>query len=257
MGEVNPAGRLTLVIPCYNESARIPLLAAGLRTFLAQWPSALEIVLVDDGSTDDTAALLAVLVKNLVGASARVISQANTGKGGALRAGVLQSSGNWILTLDADMASPPTELFTWFGKDGLSAAEPDGIYIGSREHPESVIRKEGDRKLAGNIFNTIVRMLTPLRLHDTQCGFKLYPGPAARLLFEPLHTMGWAHDVEVLYRAQRHGLRLHAMPLTWTAVDGSKISLLRDATNMLLEVFAIARRVRREPLNPQLLARGH
>jgi hypothetical protein len=66
--------------------------------------------------------------------------------------------------------------------------------------------------------------------------------------------MGWAHDVELLYRAQRHGMRLHAMPLTWTAVDGSKIRLIRDATNMLIEVFAISRRVRREKLNKQLLS---
>jgi dolichyl-phosphate beta-glucosyltransferase len=253
MDEVKPDIRLSLVIPCYNESARLPLLAAGLEDFIRRWPLQPEIILVNDGSTDKTFELLNARFSGLAGAQVRILTQANTGKGGALRTGVLQTTGDWVLTLDADMASPPTEVLNWL-RDIGGRLEQNTIYIGSREHPESVIKKEGDRKVAGNIFNGIVRLLTPLRLRDTQCGFKLYPGPAARLLVDPLQTMGWAHDVEILYRAQRHGLVLRAMPLTWTAVDGSKISLLRDAVRMLAEVLRIAGLVRREPINPQLLS---
>ena len=254
MDEGSPTFRLSLVIPCYNEASRAALLSGGLQDFVTRWPARAEIILVDDGSTDDTLAHLRNIAEGLnSGADVRVIHQTNTGKGGALRTGVRATSSDWILTLDADMASPPTELLGWLKRLG-GKLDTHSIYVGSREHPESVIRKTGDRKLAGNVFNTIVRLLTPLRLHDTQCGFKLYPGPAARLLFEAMQTTGWAHDVDLLFRAQRHGARLHAMPLTWTAVDGSKISLVRDAARMLTEVVRIAGTVRREPLNSNLIS---
>ncbi len=236
---------LSLVIPCYNESGRLPLLFDGLTRFAARWDGPLEILVVDDGSSDGTAEKVAAhpFVQAHPG-MLRVIAQENTGKGGALRTGVLAATGDWILTLDADMASTPSELFSW--RDRVGTFDARSVYIGSREHPESVIRKEGDRKVAGSIFNTFVRVLTPLRTRDSQCGFKLYPA-GIKPIFEDLQTWGWAHDVEILYRAHNAGFRIVDMPVTWTAVDGSKIRLFRDGWAMLLEIFRIARLVRRNP----------
>ena len=235
---------LSLVIPCYNESDRIGLLFAGLNSFKEKWGGAFEVIIINDGSTDNTEALLLgnefyQQNKDIVS----VYSQENTGKGGALRNGVLKAKGDFILTLDADMAAPPEELLKWYAAwNGRPAANT--IYIGSREHKDSIITKQGDRKVAGNIFNTIVRILTPLKMRDTQCGFKLYPIVVAKSLFDNLQTYGWAHDVELLYKAHLDKVNIVEMPLAWNAVEGSKISLFSDGFKMLTEIKIIVLRTR-------------
>jgi dolichyl-phosphate beta-glucosyltransferase len=155
-----------------------------------------------------------------------------------LQNGVLKATGNYILTLDADMASPPTEVIKWL--DGLNGQFAENtIYIGSREHKASIIRNQGDRKMAGNIFNWIVRTLTSLHIKDTQCGFKLYPAKVAKKYFSELGTLGWAHDVEILYRANMDKVNIIEMPLEWNAIEGSKINVVRDGFNMLIETMNI------------------
>ena len=245
MNNTNAPIRLSLVIPCYNESDRIGLLYEGLRPFIEKW-GASEIIIVNDGSKDNTEILLHEHPvykqhKDIIS----IYSQANTGKGGALRNGVLRATGDYILTLDADMATPPEELIKWLALMGGKPA-PNTIYIGSREHKDSMIKKQGDRKLAGNIFNYIVRMLTPLKVKDTQCGFKLYPAGVAKELFEGLQTYGWAHDVELLYRAYLDKVNIVEMPLAWNAIEGSKISLVSDGFNMLKEIFVIVVKVKQQ-----------
>jgi dolichyl-phosphate beta-glucosyltransferase len=238
--------QLSLVIPCYNESDRVGLLFAGLRSFREKWPSPFEVIIINDGSKDNTEALLlgdSFYKENRDMVS--VFSQPNTGKGGALRNGVLRARGSYILTLDADMATPPEELVKWYAAWGGRPAD-NTIYIGSREHEASVITKQGDRKVAGNIFNTIVRQVTPLKMRDTQCGFKLYPADEAKRIFEGLHTYGWAHDVELLYKAYLDKVNIVEMPLTWNAVEGSKINVVRDGIKMLVEILGIVLRTKRE-----------
>ena len=243
MNNTNAPIRLTLVIPCYNESARIGLLYDGLRSFIEKWDNP-AIIIINEGSRDNTETLLHehevyLQHKDLI----FIYSQANTGKGGALRNGVLRATGNYILTLDADMATPPEELLKWLDMMHGSPST-DTIYIGSREHKDSVIKKQGDRKLAGNLFNLIVRLLTPLKAKDTQCGFKLYPAPVAKELFEGLQTYGWAHDVELLYKAYLDKVKIVEMPLAWNAIEGSKISLVSDGFNMLKEIIVIVAKVK-------------
>jgi len=240
MNDKNAPVRLTLVVPCYNESDRINLLYGGLETFIPKWKDFLEVIIINDGSKDNTEDLLKANEvykrhENVI----NIYSQANTGKGGALRNGVLRAKGDYILTLDADMASPPDELIKWMNMLRWQPAR-DTIYIGSREHKDSVITKQGDRKLAGNIFNFIVRVISPLKgIRDTQCGFKLYPAIEAKKIFEGLQTYGWAHDVEILYKAHLDKMKIVEMPLVWNAVEGSKINLLRDGFNMMREILMI------------------
>lgn len=239
MRSVSQISFLSIVIPCYNESDRLELMFNGIKHFIGQWQAKLEIIIVNDGSKDDFSQLAKqhpVYLENKQ--VIQIIDQQNTGKGGALKNGVMQAMGDYVLTLDADMAAPPDELFTWFDllKNGL---QENTIYIGSREHKDSLITKQNNRKVMGTIFNMIVRTFTRLRIKDTQCGFKLYPAAIARYLFKDLKTYGWAHDVELLYKASLNKWKIVEMPLVWNAVDGSKINVLRDSFNMMMETIRI------------------
>jgi dolichyl-phosphate beta-glucosyltransferase len=245
MNDIKGQVPLTLVIPCYNESDRIGLMYDGIRSFIEKWESPFEVIIINDGSKDNTEQLLTsnpVYLQNKGVIS--VYSQQNTGKGGALRNGVQRANGKHILTLDADMATPPEQLLKWLNLLGGSFAD-NTIYIGSREHKDSIIKKTGNRKVAGNIFNVIVQALTPLKMRDTQCGFKLYPGEEAKRVFADLQTYGWAHDVEVLYKAKLDGVKIVEMPVEWNAIEGSKINVVRDGIRMLREVMTIVARTKR------------
>lgn len=236
---------ISLVIPCYNESDRIGLLYSGIKEFIAAWPAKTEVIIINDGSRDNTQELLREHQvykehQNVI----KIYNQENTGKGGALKHGVLKAEGKIILTLDADMAARPVELLKWTERL-QNGFEENVIYIGSREHRDSeIINERFKRKLAGNIFNLIVRSVTPLKVKDSQCGFKLYDSTVAHQLFGELQTMGWAHDVELLYRAHSRKIDVTEMPLKWQAMEGSKIRLLRDSINMLREILKISRLVK-------------
>jgi dolichyl-phosphate beta-glucosyltransferase len=231
---------LSVVIPCFNESERIDLMMSTLHQFLPQWEGRLEVILVNDGSTDNTS----LKIKEHPFYSEkkfRLFEQENTGKGGALQLGVLNSSGEFILTLDADMATSPDELLHWI-KDRGEFRE-DEILIGSREKNQTIVRDKPHRKFIGHCFNFLIRRITGLQISDTQCGFKLYPGVLGRELFQQLQTPGWAHDVEILVRASKRKIPIIEMPLHWQAMEGSKIRVLRDSWAMFWEVVRIRRKV--------------
>ena len=239
MSVIPPISYLSIVIPCYNESDRVELLFKGIDDFIRVWSSRLEIIIVNDGSKDDFYNIAKQHPVYLANTNTiRIIDQENTGKGGALRNGVMQANGDHILTLDADMAAPPDELFTWFNLLN-NQLQPGTIYIGSREHKDSVITKQNNRKMMGKIFNLLIRTFTRLKIKDTQCGFKLYPAKEGKELFGPLKTYGWAHDVELLYKATLNKTKIVEMPLVWNAVDGSKINVIKDSFNMMLETIRI------------------
>lgn len=229
---------ISLVIPCFNESDRLPLLFSALEDFEAKWQNSCEYIFVDDGSTDTT--LRQLESHTFCKSTARkikILTQANTGKGGALKLGVAHATGEYVLTIDADMAAQPTDIILWLEKKkGFSKKE---ILIGSRELKNSHVEDFGHRKLIGNIFNRIIRIATGLRINDTQCGFKLYEVNTAKLLFGSLQTLGWAHDVEILKRANLLGYAIVEMPVHWKAVKGSKINVLKDSWKMFWEVIRI------------------
>ncbi|MEN0045569.1 MAG: dolichyl-phosphate beta-glucosyltransferase [Bacteroidota bacterium] len=238
---------ISLVIPCYNESNRLSYLEAGLREFRDQWQYSYEVIIVDDGSKDDTAQLLQEkflpLSDNKVEYKIIPLSQ-NQGKGGALQAGVRAAKGAFVLTLDADMAARPTELNKWLKQLPLTQFSPKEILIGSRNHPESQIDARQDRKFAGQVFNTLVRIVTPIKNSDTQCGFKLYPTPIAQLLFQDLQIKGWAHDIELLYKANYLKIPVKSMPLQWQHIDDEKIDVLADGVKMAWETVKLSFRFR-------------
>jgi dolichyl-phosphate beta-glucosyltransferase len=222
---------------------------AGLRDFHQKASFNYELIVVDDGSTDKTVELIQTndLIKELEssGKFKMVRLPFNKGKGAALKAGVEAATGTHILTLDADMATKPTEVLRWMAENNQAMPENE-IWIASREHEDSKVTEVAARRRTGRVFNFLVRLITPLRLHDTQCGFKLYPASVAKELFREQKSTGWAHDVELLYRAQLNDVAIKALPVTWETQDGSKISPTKDALPMLMNVIGVSLRLKWE-----------
>jgi dolichyl-phosphate beta-glucosyltransferase len=228
--------RLSLVIPAYNEEKRLPPTLEALSCYLDSSPYAdAEIVVVDDGSRDSTAAL----IEAAAGRDPRIRllhNPGNHGKGYSVRHGMLEARGEWILFSDADLSAPIEEL-----PKLMDAAQARGaaIAIGSRALDRSLIgvHQSRWREISGVFFNRIVRLLTGLNFADTQCGFKLYHRDAARLVFSLQRLEGFGFDVEDLYIARRLGLHAIEVPVRWNNVAGTKVRLLdgaRSFTDLLL-----------------------
>lgn len=215
---------LSVVIPAYNEESRI---ASSLRTacdYLARTGRPSEIVVVDDGSRDGTAATVERVVAAAPGGvTVRLLRNGrNRGKGYSIKHGVLLSSGERLLLSDADFSTPIDELPRLL--DPIERGECD-IAIGSRGLPDSriEIRQPAWRESMGRCFNRLVRALTGLPFHDTQCGFKAMPRRPVLPLFRAARIERFAYDVELLYLARGAGLRVREVPVLWRNAAGSKV----------------------------------
>jgi glycosyltransferase involved in cell wall biosynthesis len=248
--KTEPIGRpfLTVVVPAYNEERR---LGASLER-IAGWIAARgidgEIVVVDDGSSDGTAR---VASEQLKGRRGRVLRQPeNRGKGAAVRRGVLEAHGRWVLLSDADLSSPIEEYETLAG----AARERDAdVAIGSRGLRESKVevRQNLVRQTMGKTFNLAIRTMTGLPYRDTQCGFKLMDRERVQPLFEKMVVDRFAFDVEFLFLCRKFGLSVVEVPVVWRNAPGSKVSIFRDPLNMLVDVARVRWRFRRGLYNPE------
>jgi glycosyltransferase involved in cell wall biosynthesis len=225
---------LSVVIPAYDEEERIGGTLAACTAYLDGRGLRWEILVVDDGSRDRTGDL----VRAHQPAVRLITLPQNRGKGAAVRAGVVASTGARVLFCDADLATPMEELTK------LEAALDGGadIAIGSRGLPESDVRvhQSAPRELMGRTFNVLVRMLVMGGIRDTQCGFKLFRGEVGRALFAASAIDGFAFDVDVLLRARRAGLRIAEVPIVWRHIEQSKVSPARDAARMLWDVVTLS-----------------
>jgi glycosyltransferase involved in cell wall biosynthesis/tetratricopeptide (TPR) repeat protein len=238
---------LSLIIPCYNESARVEIMLQGLAEFEEKWNGDYEVIVVDDGSKDDTAQKIQTAITTkytFLQEKLRVEKMpANGGKGSALKHGVSLAKGDHILTLDADMSTKPTELLNWEKKERDLFVKEDTIYIGSRKHEDGKVEALQSRRIIGGVFNSIVQILTTLQLKDTQCGFKLYPRKVALFLFGNMQSKGWAHDVELLYQADLNDIRIKEMPINWVNMPESKVNVVKDSMMMFIGVLTISLRI--------------
>jgi dolichyl-phosphate beta-glucosyltransferase len=229
---------LSVVIPAYNESERLPRYLPDVVAFCQTLDGGAEVIVVDDGSKDGTAEYVAAVAT--AEPMVRLIRQnPNRGKGAAVRSGVLESGGRFILFTDADGATPITEC----SKLLEAALAGSDVVIGSRKIGGEAARRERSilRKLVGSIFYRITNLLAVPGIEDTQCGFKLFSRAAARQIFPDLRETGWAFDVEILFLAQKIGLTIDELPVNWSAVEGSKIRP-KDAIRMLVALIRIRRR---------------
>ena len=215
---------LSIVIPAYNEERRLPetlnrilhWVQGGSFTFY-------EVLVVDDGSLDGTEHV----VENFAFANPAVRllkNPGNRGKGYAVRHGMLEAKGQWVLYTDADLSSPIEEFDKLYD---AASAQDAAVAIGSRALEQSLVEvhQSAFREYSGRFFNLVMRTVTGLPFHDTQCGFKLYRADAAKQIFSKQLQDGFSFDVEDLLIAKKLGLRAIEVPVRWANVEGTKVRL--------------------------------
>jgi dolichyl-phosphate beta-glucosyltransferase len=223
---------LSIVIPAYNEENRLPQTLRQVLDWLARGGfSFYEVIVVDDGSRDGTAEVVEQFAK--APAAVRLLrNPGNRGKGYAVRHGMLEAKGEWILYTDADLSTPIEEI-----EKLCRAASEQGapIAIGSRAVDRSLVEvhQPALRELSGRFFNLVMRAVTGLPFKDTQCGFKLYRADAARQTFPRQKQDGFSFDVEDLLIAQKLGLRAVEVPVRWANVEGTKVGLSQGMKSFL------------------------
>jgi dolichyl-phosphate beta-glucosyltransferase len=238
--ETEPPVYLSVVIPAYNESARLPETLNKISAHLSTKDWTWEVIVSDDGSTDGTADL----VERDFPACRLLKAPCNRGKGAVVRSGMLAARGDYRLFTDADLSTPIEEI------DAMLETMQRGGYdavIASRAMPEShlEVRQPWWREWSGRLFNMIVRPLSGLRFFDTQCGFKLFEARAAQALFSLQKSDGWAFDVEILMLARSFRFRVREVGVRWINNEASKVQLLTAAPRMLRDVIAFRWRFRR------------
>ena len=225
-------GSLSIVIPAYNEEKRLPQTLRQVLDWIARGDfSFREVIVVDDGSLDGTARVVEEFSKT--DACLRLArNPGNRGKGYAVRNGMLEAKGEWILYTDADLSTPIVEI----EKLCRAAREQDaGVAIGSRAVDRSLVEvhQPAMRELSGRAFNLAMRAVTGLPFRDTQCGFKLYRADAARQIFSRQKQEGFSFDVEDLLIAKKLGVRAVEVPVRWANVEGTKVRLSQGIMSFL------------------------
>lgn len=227
---------LSLIIPAYNEQDRVESRLAIITAYISSLPYSVELILVNDGSTDSTGEILAESAA--ANSAVRVVSYSpNRGKGFAVRQGVFASCGEYIAFSDADLSTPIDELAALFKaiEDGFDIA------IGSRSVKGAQIKTHQPfyREFGGKSLNLLIRMFAVRGIMDTQCGFKLFRGDVAREIFGRCFLNGWAFDVEVLYLAQKMGCCIAETPVKWAHSEGSKVRPLQAGMQVIRDIARI------------------
>lgn len=232
---------LSIIIPAYNEELRLPPTLQRVADFLRQQSYTAEVIVVENGSTDRTAAVVEDFCKTRVraGDPFRVrLLRSSPGKGAAVKEGMLDARGNFLVMSDADLAVPIEEV-SKFLPPALDARSFD-IAIASREGEGAVRYGEPfHRHLMGRVFNFLVRALAVPGVQDTQCGFKCFTREAALFLFPLQRIDGWGFDVEILHIASRHGLRMVEVPVDWHYGQNSRIRPIQNTISMVTELLHI------------------
>ncbi|MBL8087337.1 MAG: glycosyltransferase family 2 protein [Chthonomonas sp.] len=227
---------LAVIVPAYNESVRLPKTLARLHEYLSDQTYPWSVVVISDGSTDDTPRIV-----NDFGIKhpqfTLIDSQPNRGKGFVIRRAMLEVDADLLLFSDADLAAPIEEIEKLLPK----IREGYEIAIGSRPLRESrlEIRQPKYREYAGRAFNQVVQMLAIRGIQDTQCGFKVFTKPVARDVFARCTLDGFSYDFEALMIARDLGYKIAEVPIRWAHQEGSKVRFLRDGSRMLLDLVRL------------------
>jgi len=216
--------QLSIIVPAFNEAANIEATVNRLRTYLESEPLSWEIIVVDDGSGDETAGVVRALAAR--DPRVRVTVGARQGKGAAVKRGMLEAVGAWRFMADADLSMPPENIGRFFA--ALRDAPATDILIGSREALGAQrVGEPWRRHAAGRLFNYVAQAVGVPGIRDTQCGFKMFSADAARALFPQTTIDGFAFDVELLFLARRFGFTVREVGIEWHCRVDSRVSLWR------------------------------
>ena len=225
---------LSIVIPAHNEAKRLPPSLEKIDSFLSQQDFTYEVLVVENGSTDDTFEIAESFIDKMP--YLRVIHEEQRGKGLAVKRGMLEAVGEYRFFCDADL-SMPIEQVLRFIPPQLADVE---VSIGSREIAGARrIDEPGYRHLIGRVFNTIVRWMVLPGLQDTQCGFKGFRGDIADNVFVLQTLTGMSFDAEVLFIARKMGYRIQEVPIDWTFDADSRVRLVQDSMRMAFDLLEI------------------
>lgn len=237
---------LSIIIPAHNEEHRLPATIDKVCTYLQAQDYDSELIVVENGSTDNTVSILRALLP--AHPIMKVIEEKQRGKGLAVKTGMLSARGKYRFQADADLSMPIEEIVKFFPPLLIDCP----VAIASRELPGS--RRIGEptyRHLIGRVFNTLVRTLALPGLQDTQCGFKCFRADAAEAVFPLQHMTGMSFDAEVLLIARRHGFAICEVPIDWYHDPDSRVRLIKDSLRMALDLFTIRRNARRGFYDPR------
>ncbi|MBF0552719.1 MAG: glycosyltransferase family 2 protein [Deltaproteobacteria bacterium] len=239
---------ISIIIPAYNEAQRIGRTIQELNAFLHQRGLHYELIVVNDGSRDNTSAAAKAAIEDYQVRNFRLIElKNNRGKGSAVTDGVKQATGDIIGFIDADLPVDLTCL------DSMLAAVAGGVdlAIGARDLEESVINPNQNRirLFAGRVFSHLINLVLFKEVFDTQCGVKFFKANAAKTIFERLTIPGFGFDVEVIFLAVKFGLVIKRTPVKLISTNGSRVRLWRDAMIMFTDLFKIRRNARQGRYN--------
>ena len=228
-----PGPFLSIVIPAYNEAGRIDSSLEAIQNYIRRKDFPVETIVVDDGSTDNTVEIASGE------AEIRVLrNDRNRGKGFSVRHGVLEARGELILFTDADLSAPIEEADKLLA--AMESSHADAV-VGSRALQRELIgiHQSPFREWGGRFFNLLVRVFTGLRIHDTQCGFKLFRRETTRRAFELQRVERFGFDPEVLFLIQRLGGKVVEVPVQWNHNPATKVHYLRDSVHMSLDLVVL------------------
>jgi dolichyl-phosphate beta-glucosyltransferase len=225
---------LSLIIPAHNEETRLPETLKQVFEFVSRQSYPVEVLVVENGSNDQTFQIAQSFAERY--SQMKLLQNAQSGKGRAVRQGMLAARGEYRFMCDADLSMPLEEINRFLPP----ALDGYGVAIASREAPGAVrIGEPYYRHLVGRIYNALIRILALPGLQDTQCGFKCFHGRVAEDVFPRQTLTGWSFDVEILFIARSLGYKVVEIPIHWYYNPHSKISVVRDSFKMGVDLLTI------------------
>ncbi len=227
---------LSIIIPAHNEENRLPDTLRQIFRFLQEQPYQAEVIVVENGSTDQTIAIAHKVQQQYPGL--QIIQETEAGKGRAVRRGMLAATGQYRFMCDADLSMPIAEINRFLPPQ----LENFEVAIASREAPGAIRYNEpAYRHWGGRGVNLMIRMLAIPKIRDTQCGFKMFSAAAAKDLFTAQTILNWSFDIELLYIARLRKYKIIEIPIPWYFNDETKLNPLHDAIKMGLDILKIHR----------------